>query len=149
MLFSKPHTVRNRLTPGLPTDRIRRPRNCARNRTIAMRVRWTARATKQNIATMPITGCISGRRRRRRLCLWLCLCLCLSIRQELLRPRRRLRVLPTDQLEAPVRLLGNCRAALNPITAIGVNHAELLVDRRAVKMTADDAARSLLAHLCG
>ena len=53
-----------------------------------------------------------------------------------------------DQAEFSFEILHERRAVLDPIAAIGVDDTEFLVDRRAMKMTADDAGRPVLAGLC-
>ena len=54
---------------------------------------------------------------------------------------------PADNLEVPVVGLGNGRAAFNPIAAVDVGDAQLLMDRGVVNVPADDPVNPVLSGL--
>ena len=58
-------------------------------------------------------------------------------------------VKPRDDLESPVGMLGQRRAALNPIAAIHVADAEILVDHRVMDMTANDTIDAMSLRFLG
>ena len=56
---------------------------------------------------------------------------------------------PGDDLESAVRVLGDRRAALDPVAAIDVADAELVVDLGVVDVAADDAVDAAAVRLGG